>query len=46
MKDKKKKNYKKPEAKACFYCGSVKIEQIRIGSVSIARCKDCGEPQD
>jgi ribosomal protein L37AE/L43A len=46
MKDKKKKVYKKPESKTCFYCGSEKIERLTMGSVSILRCKTCGETQE
>ena len=46
MKDKKKKKvYKKPEPKTCFYCGSEKIERLSIGPVSILQCKNCGETQ-
>lgn len=43
---KKKKVYKKPEPKACFYCGSIKIERITQGPVNILRCKNCGETID
>lgn len=43
---KKKKQYRKPAERECFYCGSKKIEQIYAGGVSITRCKDCGETLD
>jgi ribosomal protein L37AE/L43A len=43
---KKKKVYRKPQSKTCFYCGSEKIERIDHGVVHILRCKTCGETQD
>lgn len=45
-KPRKKKNYRKPEIKSCFYCGSEKIERLTMGGVNIIRCKNCGETQD
>jgi transposase len=42
----KKKIYRKPESKTCFYCGSEKIERLSMGGVNIIRCKHCGETQD
>lgn len=48
MSDKKKKKvYRKPEAKTCPYCGSEKIEQTQILHVGVVKiCKDCGEEID
>jgi transcription elongation factor Elf1 len=48
MSDKKKKKvYKKPEAKTCPYCGSEKIEQISVAHVGVIKtCKDCREQID
>ena len=43
---KKKKVYRKPAPKTCFYCGSEKIERLSMGGVNIIRCKNCGETQD
>ena len=43
---KKKKVYRKPQSKTCFYCGSEKIERLDHGVVHILRCKTCGETQD
>jgi ribosomal protein L37AE/L43A len=43
---KKKKVYKKPQSKTCFYCGAENLERLDHGVVSILRCKTCGETQD
>jgi transcription elongation factor Elf1 len=45
-KPRKKKVYRKPETKTCYYCGSEKIERLAVGGVNIIRCKNCGETQD
>ena len=50
MKKQQKKNIKKRNSSSrdekCFYCGSENFERIKIGTVSIFRCKNCGEQTD
>jgi hypothetical protein len=43
----KKKIYRKPENKTCPYCGSEKIEQIKVAHVGVIKtCKNCREQID
>jgi len=46
-KPRKKKNYRRPEARECPYCGSKNIEQTSIKHVGVVKtCKNCREQID
>jgi hypothetical protein len=46
-KARKKKVYRKPEIKSCYYCGSNNIEQIHVAHVGVIKtCRNCKEQID